>query len=253
MAYDEAFLAGLEWMWGEGFMSPGGPAEVAGILDGVTLQGRRVLDIGCGVGGVDFLLLERYGAAHVTGIDVEAHLVERARAGGERRGLGERLDLRVVPAGPLPFDEAQFDVVFTKDSIIHVSDKLALFREVHRVLRPAGLFVGSDWLGAEQPPSPAMREWLVAVHLDFVPVPERQFAAALGQAGFDDIVTRDRNAWYREVVREEIASVSGDNYPRLVERIGAQAAEQRLESSRRKQQVVDGGELRPTHFRATRP
>ena len=47
--YSESFVAGLEWIWGEGFMSPGGADEVLEILQGVDLTGKRVLDIGCGL------------------------------------------------------------------------------------------------------------------------------------------------------------------------------------------------------------
>ena len=36
--YTEEFVAGLEWIWGEGFLSPGGPEEVAAILNGLDLD-----------------------------------------------------------------------------------------------------------------------------------------------------------------------------------------------------------------------
>ena len=48
------------------------------------------------------------------------------------------------------------------------------------------------------------------------------------------------------------ATLSGENYPRLVERLGAEAAAQRLECSKKKA-VVDGGELSPGHLRARKP
>ena len=69
--YTGQMIGMLEAVWGEGWLSPGGPEEVARVIDGVPLSGKSVLDIGCGVGGVDFYLIETGGAAHVTGIDVE--------------------------------------------------------------------------------------------------------------------------------------------------------------------------------------
>ncbi len=39
----------LERIWGEGFMSPGGPEEVSRILGKHMIDGLEVLDIGCGV------------------------------------------------------------------------------------------------------------------------------------------------------------------------------------------------------------
>ena len=56
------------------------------------------------------------------------------------------MTFQLVEPGPLPFADQSFDAVFTKDAIVHIPDKPPFYREVLRVLRPGGLFVGSDWL-----------------------------------------------------------------------------------------------------------
>ena len=109
--YDAQLMALLEGIWGEGFMSPGGTDEVDRYLDGVDLAGCRVLDIGCGLGGIDIHLLRRHAAAHVTGIDVEANLIERSVGLAEKYGLAERAEFICVEPGPLPFTERSFDIV----------------------------------------------------------------------------------------------------------------------------------------------
>ena len=48
--YDTRMLTLLQIIWGEGFLSPGGPAEVEAALAGRDIRGARVLDIGCGIG-----------------------------------------------------------------------------------------------------------------------------------------------------------------------------------------------------------
>ena len=53
MQYSKAFTDALQFMWGDGFLSPGGPAEVAEMLEGHDIAGKRLLDIGSGLGGVD--------------------------------------------------------------------------------------------------------------------------------------------------------------------------------------------------------
>ena len=251
--YGDTFVAGLEWMWGEGFLSPGGADEVARIVAGAPIAGAQVLDVGCGLGAIDLLLVERFGAAHVTGIDVEAPLVARAAERVAAAGMADRISIRKVSPGPFPFDDGAFDVVFSKDSMIHIPDKPALYAEVHRVLAPGGWMLVGDWFGNGLEPTPAMRDWLDAVGLTFSLESIEASAALVEACGFTGVEWRDRNAWYAEAVAEEIATLSGESYPRLVERLGAEAAAQRLESSTRKKAAVDSGELRPSHLRARKP
>ena len=251
--YGDTFVAGLEWMWGEGFLSPGGAEEVARIVAGAPIAGARVLDVGCGLGAIGLLLVEHFGAAHVTGIDVEAPLVARAAARVEAAGLSDRISVREVSPGPFPFEDGAFDVVFSKDSMIHIPDKPALYAEVHRVLVTGGWMVVSDWFGNGLEPTRAMREWLDAVGLTFTLESIEASAKLVEARGFTDVQWRDRNAWYAQAIEDEIAALTGENYPRLVERLGAEAAAQRLESSTKKKAVVDGGELRPGHLRARKP
>ena len=54
--YNDAMMKMLELIWGEGFMAPGGTGNVDKMVEGLDLQGKRVLDIGRGIGGPDFYL-----------------------------------------------------------------------------------------------------------------------------------------------------------------------------------------------------
>ena len=49
--YYDNMVTMLELIWGEGYMAPGGPGNVAKLLQGTNPQGKRILDIGCGIGG----------------------------------------------------------------------------------------------------------------------------------------------------------------------------------------------------------
>jgi cyclopropane fatty-acyl-phospholipid synthase-like methyltransferase len=96
MQYAKDFTDALQFIWGEGFLSPGGPDEVAEMVAGIDLTGKRVLDVGSGLGGVDILLAIRHGAAVVVGIDVELQVVESARALIASKGLTERVTFEQV-------------------------------------------------------------------------------------------------------------------------------------------------------------
>lgn len=252
--YDEQLMTLLERIWGEGFMSPGGTDEVDRYLDGIDLSDCRVLDIGCGLGGVDIHLLRQHRARHVTGIDVDAALIERCVALAKTYGLVSRAEFVCVEPGPLTFADASFDVVTSKDSIIHIEDKHALAADVYRVLAPGGWFVASDWLaGYEGEPTPEMRDYLVAEGLDFGLASARTYRAALEGAGFSDIELADRNDWYREEARDERARLTDELYADLRDEVGKEFLDHEVEVWNKMIVAVDQGQLRPTHLRGRKP
>ena len=73
--YDRSHIEFLEKLWGDGYLSPGGPDEVKRILGDVDLSKATVLDIGCGSGGITVSLVSDYGAQSMHGIDVEAEIM----------------------------------------------------------------------------------------------------------------------------------------------------------------------------------
>src|SRR4029077_7936490 len=249
--YGDAMVAALELIWGEGFLSPGGPAEVEATLGGREIRGAEVLDIGCGIGGVDLFLVERFGAARVLGIDVEAENLALAARRAVGKGLSAQVSYRLVEAapGPLPFPPESFDVVFSKDAIIHIADKEALFADIHRLLRPGGRFIASDWLrGDDHPPSPAMERYIAPEGLSFAMASPSHYRSALEQAGFRAIEIRDRNAWYATRAREELAQIAGPLRGRLAELVGEAETAREIGIWKCMIPVLESGELRPTHL-----
>ena len=78
--YHDNMVTMVELIWGKGYMAPGGPGNVAKMLNGIDTQGKRILDIGCGIGGPAFEMARTHGA-EVVGIDLESPLIERAGRG----------------------------------------------------------------------------------------------------------------------------------------------------------------------------
>jgi phosphoethanolamine N-methyltransferase len=252
--YSPALIGMLEAVWGEGWLSPGGPEEVERIVAGIEVRNKRILDIGCGIGGIDFLLLEKHGAAEVTGIDVEETVLEQAREQARERGLAGRARFIKVKAGPLPFESNQFDMVFSKDAIVHEPDKHALMAEVARVLKPGGWFAASDWLiGHDGEPSPEMSAYIEAEGLNFGMASQSRYRDAMERAGLTDIGIRSRNAWYRGVAREELARMKGPLYADAVGRLGRDFVDHNIDIWAKMLAVLDTGEHCPTHLRARKP
>jgi phosphoethanolamine N-methyltransferase len=252
--YDDTAIRFLEALWGDGYLSPGGPDEVDRVLEGISLAGKTVLDIGCGSGGITLHLVERHGAVHATGFDVEEPVVEAARRRAEKRGLSGRARFVQAPPGPLPFANASFDVVFSKDALLHVPDKDALFAEIFRVLRPGGSFAASNWMiSHDGEPSPAMKAYVAAEGLSFSMASPARYREAMARAGFEDITVRDRNPWYRDVARAELEALEGPLYAKVAGAVGSDYVDKNIVTWKAMQKVLDSGEHRPTHLRGWKP
>jgi phosphoethanolamine N-methyltransferase len=252
--YDDNLMALLEAVWGEGFMSPGGVDEVDRYLKGINLDGRSVLDIGCGLGGIDVHLVRHHGAAQVTGIDIDPALIDRCKLLAQKYRVEAQTRFVCVEPGPLPFDDQSFEIVTSKDSIIHIENKYELAADVYRVLKPGGWFAASDWLaGYEGQASPEMQEYLVAEGLDFGLASAKTYADALLRAGFSDIDIVDRNDWYRRQARIEREQLGGVLYDDLASRVGGEFLEHEIEVWDKMIIAIDQGQLRPTHLRGRKP
>jgi phosphoethanolamine N-methyltransferase len=250
--YDANMLAMLELIWGEGFLSPGGPAAVDAIVAGLELAGKRVVDIGSGLGGVDVHLARQHGA-RVIGMEIAAPLVALATAKVAAAGLADRIDLRHCAPGPLALDDGSLDVVFSKDSLIHVADKDAAFRDYFRVLVPGGWLAMSDWMRGPDPYSKDMEYWFEMEGLTYHMRPLEFYGGALEAAGFTEIDVVDTSADYRALCDAEYAQIKGSLRDRMAELLGAESRDHFVENWRAMTVVLHQGELRTGRVRARKP
>ena len=249
--YSDEETARLELIWGGGFLSPGGPAEVARILGGHSVAGRAVLDIGSGAGGSDLALVRDHGAGTVVGIDVQEELVALAADRAAAAGLADRIAYLQVEPGPFPFGDASFDVVFSKDSIIHVQDKEALFAEALRVLRPGGQLLVGDWLrGQSDALTPQVEAFVDAAGHPFAMVSLRDVRAILDRVGFCEIELDDRREWYAGEAEAELERLRGALGSEFVERWGEEARQAEIEFWEVLVACLATGALSPGHIRA---
>ncbi len=250
--YPEEVMERLQLLWGQGFMSPGGPAEVRAIVAGLDLTGKAVLDIGCGTGGPAIVLARDMGA-RVTAVDIEAQVLDRARRHAAEAGVAGQIDFRLVKPGPLPFADASFDLIFSKDALIHVPDKQALYHDVLRLLRPGGRFAASDWLCSEAAMDDPSFQEFIKDEMDFAMATVAETMAAMRKAGFADVSATDRNQWYAELSAQEVRDIEGPLRARAVEILGEGPFDDWLAFRKVMAASAASGSLRPTHLRAQRP
>jgi phosphoethanolamine N-methyltransferase len=252
--YDDTAIRFLEVVWGPGYLSPGGPDEVDRVIAGLELAGKTALDIGCGTGGITLHVARKLKLAHITGFDVEAPVIEAAQQRARDEGMAHCTDFVQAPSGRLPFADASFDLVFSKDALIHVADKETLFADIFRVLRPGGVFAASDWLiGHDGVPTPAMQDYLAAEGLSFGMASARRYQSAMAQAGFVDVQTTSRNAWYHAQAAMELERLRGPLHAAAVAAVGDAYVAKNIRTWEAMRVVLESGEHCPTHLRARKP
>src|SRR5574341_234563 len=99
----------------------------------------HVLDIGSGVGGPAIYIAEKTGC-RIMGMDISDVGVERARKFAIESGIADRAAFHIGDAMEMPFQDSTFDVAISINVMNVFKDKIGLFEQVIRVLKPGGIF-----------------------------------------------------------------------------------------------------------------
>jgi SAM-dependent methyltransferase len=184
-------------------------------------RASRLLDLGCGPAGPLTFITGLVGC-HGSGADVSA----KALTAGRARVTSLQLDglvtlLEADLNEPIPFANGSFDAVMSLDTILHLRERLSVFREVARVLIPAGKFLFTDAGVITGPISDEEIRWR-ALHgyTQFVPPGFNEHMLEL--AGFRVIDRNDRTASLLKTAtgrlaarlghRQELEQVEGSSY-----------------------------------------
>ena len=149
----------------------------------------HVLDVGSGIGGPARYVARRFGC-RVSGIDLTAEFCEVARHLTSLLGLEERVTLRQGDALSMPFADATFDAAYSMNVSMNIADKCALYREIHRVLKPGARLVLSEVVQGPGGPPDYPTPWARTAASSFLATPA-ETRANLEVSGFDVESLRD--------------------------------------------------------------
>jgi ubiquinone/menaquinone biosynthesis C-methylase UbiE len=104
-------------------------------------KGSTVADIGCGLGDTTLLLSEQFPGCVLTGLDQDADLI--AAAADEKR-MHANIKFMTGNALQLPFEDNQFDFVFTRYLLHHIVDPIPAIAEMKRICKPGGIILAQE-------------------------------------------------------------------------------------------------------------
>lgn len=161
-----------------------------------------VLEVGCGVGAQLQVLLRRFPDVRYTGVDIVAVQLQRARQFLAEPIAAGRVELIEGSAYQLPFPDASFDGACIFWVLEHLNDHLGVLREVHRILKPGGMFYGTEVFNRglyAWPRQTALETWWQAFNtlqeeLGGDPDVGVRLAALFEAAGFERVTLHDASA-----------------------------------------------------------
>ena len=184
----------------------GNPQAIAALKPGET-----VLDLGSGGGFDCFLAARQVGkTGQVIGVDMTADMIAKARENA-RKGDYSNVEFRLGEIEHLPVADASVDVIISNCVINLSPEKIDVFHEVYRILKPGGRLAISDVV-ATAPLPPELKndlDLLSACVSGAATVVE--ITVMLQEAGFQDIQiqTRDES---RELIREWVPRKNVQDY-----------------------------------------
>ncbi len=194
--------------------------------------GMKILDVGGGLGGPARTLAVEFGC-DVTVADLTESYIEAGRLITEKLHLESMVRFIQTDALNLPFEQNSFDLVWTQNSGMNISDKRGLYEGFNRVLHPGGkLAFQEPMLGINRPILfPVM--WAEGETTSFLKSPE-EMELIIQSAGFDVLEWRDVSAEL-EINRRKYGFsdrgiqvvVMGDRLPRI-----SQASKQNADEGR---------------------
>ncbi|MBS3793030.1 MAG: arsenite methyltransferase [Candidatus Bipolaricaulota bacterium] len=167
-------------------------------------RGEKVLDLGSGAGLDVFLAANKVGPnGKAIGVDMSEEMIKRAKKGAIDGGF-DNVEFKVGEIEDLPVEDNSVDAVISNCVINLSPNKLKVFQEIHRVLKPRGRALISDLVSEVELPkdlkedAEAWSECLGGV------LQKEEYLDTIGSAGFDELEIIDQSKFADSQIDERL-------------------------------------------------
>ena len=179
----------LAWL-GIGSSHPGGFPATQKNLDAMQVKTEDyVLDAGCG-SGLTACHLAKTTGCKIIGVDINPQMVEKACLRAEKEGVSHLVEFRLADVYNLPFDNDHFDLVIA-ESITVFLDKVKVYQEFYRVLKPEGRVADLEMVLLAELPANIRLQMESCFGSGTNPLSPEEWLNALTQAAFQDVVIKN--------------------------------------------------------------
>jgi len=196
-----------ERVFGRTFVSTGGLTTTKDIVDPIGLKpGMKVLDIGCGTGGSAFYMASYFGA-EVLGIDLSDNMlaVANEHKATMQENVQHLVSFRFLDATQAAFPENYFDVIYSRDAIMHIADKELVYSKALSWLKPGGQLVVSEYVHGRNHPNHTTEYVEYIKDRGYQLVTVQEYGNVLKKVGFKRVQAIDKTAQFISILKMEMA------------------------------------------------
>lgn len=199
--YSENGVLRYERIFGRTFVSTGGRETTEKFLQGLNLQsGTYVLDVGCGIGGSAFLMDLEHGCK-VRGVDLSTNMIAIAKNRKEEVG-SKNTDFFIEDITKAEYPESEFDLIYSRDAIMHLEEKEALYKKFLKWLKPGGRIFMSEYAHRHGNVTEEFKQYVKT--RDYKLVSPQDYEALVTRAGFENVQVTDLKEYFIDILTREM-------------------------------------------------
>ncbi|KAK9831800.1 hypothetical protein WJX74_009654 [Apatococcus lobatus] len=206
--YTQRGIQRYERIFGSGFISTGGLQTTQEFIGRLGLKaGQHVLDVGCGIGGSCFLMAQQHDV-YVHGVDLSVNMVLVALDRAAAIETGSKVSFEIADCLTMDFSPATYDVVYSRDTLLHIHNKTQVFKRLFQALKPGGRLFFTDYARSAATPSKGFAAYIQERQYDLHTV--EAYGQLLREAGFVDVQAEDQTHLFGESLERELAAAEQD-------------------------------------------